>query len=257
MNQSQLRFTKLDFEQAFAAGEITHYFQPLVNITSKAVLSFEALARWNHPKLGLLNSGLFIEDLIEQGFASDLTKVAAHNVLHAYRDAKNQGLKPLPITVNATAAEFETPAMFQWFIGFVLENNSPPDLIEMLEWQPGHDLEALGAAVKALRLFGVKVYADDFGDAYASFRRMMNLPFSGIKLDAEYANVIHDNRTARAIVKSLVMLTGELDIEFVIEGIETQEQADAFSLLGVHIAQGIHFYPPMHSDLALKLLKPI
>jgi EAL domain-containing protein (putative c-di-GMP-specific phosphodiesterase class I) len=250
-------FTKADFEQAFASNAISHHFQPLVDMNTRELLSFEVLARWEHPELGNINSGLFIFSLVEHGFASQLTLIAVEKINEYHKQTLSQGLKPVPVSINVTATEFEAPEVVKCLIKYVKDHELPPELItiEMLEWTMAHDLTIVGKAVKALTDLGVKVYADDFGDAYASFHRIMNIPFSGIKLDGEYARAVNDRPEARAIIKALVLMTNELNLQFVIEGVETQAQAEKLTQLGVRVAQGHYYHYPLDSEQAIRLLK--
>ncbi len=250
-------FTKVDFERAFADGAISHHFQPLVDMDSRDLLSFEALARWNHPNLGVINSGVFIFNLVEQGFASQLTLLAIEKINEYHKECLAKGLKAVPVSINVTATEFEAPAVVKCLMNYVKEHSLPPELltIEMLEWSSAHDLTLVGKAVHGLMDLGVRVYADDFGDAFASFHRIMTIPFSGIKLDGEYARAINHKPEAKAIIKALVLLTNELNLQFVIEGVETKAQADTLTALGVTIAQGHFYHFPMTSGQAIALLK--
>lgn len=252
------QFPKHAFVDAFQTNQIEHHFQPLMDIESGHLVGFETLARWHHPQQGLLSSGTFIVSLVNHGFAAELTLIAVRKIAEFYHQAHAQGSHCVPVSVNITAAEFEAPQFAQHIASFIETLNLPPHMIhvELLEWSPANDNAVLAAAVKALSALGITVKADDFGDAYASFNRMMDMPFSGIKLDGEYVRSLDTKPAAKIIIQTLAGFADKMNMSLVVEGVETQAQLNALSSMGVHHAQGYLFGRPMAFEQAIKLLAP-
>jgi diguanylate cyclase len=240
-------FAKHEFEHAFETHAIAHHFQGIVNLNTRKVQYFEALARWMHPKLGLINAACFVEDLAVHGFIAQLTEVAIHSTRQYIAWALSQHKTPLPVSINVTASEFEAPEYANYFCALLDKAQIPPSLvsIEMLEWGQANDLTLVGGVVETLKHRGIKVYADDFGHAYGSFHRLMNIAYSGIKLDCEYARTIETRIEAQVIIEAMARFSERLSLSFVVEGIETAGQADCLQSLGVKSGQGYLYNRPM------------
>jgi EAL domain-containing protein (putative c-di-GMP-specific phosphodiesterase class I) len=249
-------FTSQQFEQAFERKELLHYFQPIVSLETGKVLSFEALVRWQHPTLGLLSSGQFIVDLVGCGFANKLTRLGLRRVIQFHQIAAIKGKRPLPMSINIAACEFEQLKGIEEIDALLQKYAIPKQMIyfEMLEWHETIDLNKVSETVSALKTIGVDVVADDFGHAYGSFHHMMNMPFSGIKLDREYPQALNAKREAQAIVQAMVSFTKHLGISLVVEGVETKYEADMLQFLGVKAVQGHYYYPALSYIDALALL---
>lgn len=254
-----LEFTKQDFETAFQSKALMHYFQPVIDLASGKTVSFEALVRWQHPELGLLTSGVFINSLVAHGFDLKLGLLALKRVAKYHQHAKISGLKSVPVAINVTAAVLETEAGVELLKEFMDELALPSELLqlEMLEWGKAKDLKRVAAAVTALKAQGIKVIADDFGHAYGSFHRLMNVAFSGIKLDSEYPQALGDKPQAQAIIRASVGLTEALSLSLVVEGVQTQAQAAQLEAIGVKRVQGFLYYAPMPIAQVYELLEPI
>jgi EAL domain-containing protein (putative c-di-GMP-specific phosphodiesterase class I) len=254
-----LEFTKQDFEIAFQTKALTHYFQPIIDLASGKPVSFEALVRWHHPTLGLLNPTVFIKSLVSHGFDLKLSLLALKRLAQYHRQAKTAGLESLPVAINITAAALETEAGVERLEALMNELALPPKLLqlEMLEWAKANDLKRVATAVAALKALGVQVIADDFGHAYGSFHRLMNVEFGGIKLDSEYSQGLDNKPQAHAIIRACVVLTQALSLNLVVEGVQTRVQALQLEALGVQKVQGFLYYPPMPIAQVFELLEPI
>lgn len=240
-------FSKYDFERAFVNHEMTHHFQGIMNLSTHKAEYFEALARWKHPTLGLINAAVFVNDLAAHGFVSQLTEVAVNSVRQYFEWVSSQNKIPVPVSINITAAEFESPNYVSYFSKLLKNANLPINLvsIEMLEWGDANDLKLVGRVVEQFKSIGIKVYADDFGHAYGSFHRMMNISYSGIKLDCEYARALESRIEAQVIIESMANFSQRLSLSLVVEGIETIAQANFLRALGVKSGQGYLYNRPM------------
>jgi EAL domain-containing protein (putative c-di-GMP-specific phosphodiesterase class I) len=240
-------FAKHEFEQAFETGAITHHLQGIVNLSTHKVQYFEALARWKHPKLGLINAACFVEDLATHGFVAQLTQVAIQSTKDYLNWVLSQHRVPLPVSINITASEFEAHDYANYLCNLLDKAAIPFSLvnIEMLEWGHANDLALVGHVVETLKQRGIKVYADDFGHAYGSFHRLMNIHYSGLKLDCEYARAIETRLEAQVIIEAMAKFSERLSLSFVVEGIETKGQAEYLQSLGVKSGQGYLYNRPM------------
>jgi EAL domain-containing protein (putative c-di-GMP-specific phosphodiesterase class I) len=255
-------FTADELEHAFVTQALTFHLQPVVSLRTGDVQSFEALVRWEHPQAGLLEAKAFIKTVADGGFSPRLTPLCVQFVARFRQRAAALGLRPLPVAMNITASEFEAPDFAARFIATLKQWGTPAEgvKLEMLEWDKAHDLAQVSSAVDALNAAGVQVVLDDFGHAYGSFHRMMSIHYTGIKLDSVYANALGEEHAkglqprAAAIVSAMVGMTQQLGMDLVIEGVQTQSQADALQLLGVTRVQGRFYYPPAPLDAALTLL---
>ena len=252
-------FTKQDFEIAFQSKALTHYFQPVIELNSGKTVSFEALVRWQHPELGLLSSSVFIHSLVAHGFDLKLGLQALRGVAKYHHHAKLNGLKSVPVAINVTASVLETEAGAERLKALMDELALPTELLqlEMLEWGKTNDLNQVATTVTQLKSRGIKVIADDFGHAYASFYHLMNIAFSGIKLDSEYPKSLADKPEAQAIIRASVGLTDALSLSLVVEGVQTKPQAEQLEAIGVKRVQGFLYHAPMPIAQVYELLEHI
>jgi diguanylate cyclase len=249
-------FTQQDFIDAFQTKAITHHFQPIVELGARHVVGYEALARWQHPVHGLLSSSQFIYQLVAMGFSVQLTQVALNLSVKFFLEAQRCDRVSVPIAINLTAVEFEDEALIERLDTVVPAEMLASKLLkfEMLEWAAANSIEVVAQRVAQLKAKGIDVYADDFGHAYGSFHRLLNVPYQGIKLDSEYANALSKQAAAHAIVDSLVKLTDDLNLQFVVEGVQTLAQESILKSLGVTQAQGFLYYKPLVFEEAMQLL---
>ena len=228
---------------AIAAGSLRTAIQPIVDIRTHAVIGAEALARWTHPTDGDVSPMVFIPIAEESNALHALTRLVMGDALRFIKTA------PAPqtrISVNVTSSLIESPS-FADDVLELLELHGLDASVLCLELTESMIVRALPLAerqVGRLADHGVRWSLDDFGTGYSSLSRLVELPFTEIKIDRRFVAGALDDRRCRAVVEGAVGLGRSMDLDVVAEGVETLDQARLMRELGVHHAQGFLFGRP-------------
>ena len=257
MQAYTFQFNREELKHALSSGQVQHYYQSVVHMKTLDALSFETLVRWNHPTLGLLTANRFVFELAREGLLPTLTGMAVRHAATFYHSAIAQGLEPVPVSINVTAAEIEAPEWRTDLLALTQELALPPAnlMIEVLEWGKAQDIEKVGQVALKLKETGHAIIADDFGEAFGTFYRLLAIPFNGIKVGYEFTKALNINPQAKVILECLVDLTRKLDMGLVVEGVETESEASALLALGITKAQGFLYHQPSPIAGALQQLR--
>ncbi|MEX5609092.1 EAL domain-containing response regulator [Pseudomonas protegens] len=227
-------------------GEFEPYYQPKVALGDTSLLGVEALARWNHPRLGVLPPSHFLHimehyNLLDRLFWQVLDQgLALRRVMAAKGTALSFSFNLHP---SQLASETLTESISSLLTQFQVPSTSI--IFEISETRltdaPASQLENL----VRLRTMGCGLAMDDFGTGYASLDRLCELPFSQIKLEGAFVRKMRHSPRSSLIISSTVALARSLGISLVIEGVETLEQKERLQELGCTVAQGFLFARPM------------
>ncbi|MBV1854369.1 putative bifunctional diguanylate cyclase/phosphodiesterase [Catellatospora tritici] len=237
--------------QAVQYGELRMHYQPIVRIADRAVVSVEALVRWQHPTMGLISPGRFLPGARRGGHLPLLDRWVLQQACTdlVERTARLGAAAPPRVNVNLSP-----PTLAGDFDGLVVStlqrSGLRPDRLR-LELPEDADLQTLaGAGPRLERLIahGVGVTLDDMGAGSTSLRYLSTLTIHGIKIDQAFvAGLLHNPRD-HTVVKLLTDLGHGLGLHVTAEGVETAEQLSALAALGVGYAQGYHLAAPQPLD---------
>lgn len=228
------------------ASEFILHFQPIVSFDSERIVGFEALARWMHPREGLLIPDLFIPLAEQTGRIEAITAWVIDQALsqcHVWREA---GLE-VPVSINLSPLTLHNLS-FPGEVAAALDRWAVPPQMLMLEITESAIISDVARATETLtRLhdMGVRVWIDDFGTGYTSLSYIRHLPVSGIKVDKSFIAQMSEVSDDAAIVRSIVDLGRNLGLRVVAEGIENRETWDLLAELGCDEAQGFYIAPPL------------
>jgi len=216
------------------------YFQPIIRLEDEAAVGYEALVRWQHAELGLLDPEDFLPMAEQTGLIVPLGWWMLATCCRAAADPRLTGGSARWLAVNASGSQLGRGQLVPEIRRGLAASGLTPDRLH-LEITESALVEASPAAVKEVHEvaeLGVQIALDDFGTGYSSLSLLRNLPVSTVKIDRSFVAPIAVDRNARAIVRSVIGLCQELGIETVAEGIETREQLTAVRTLGCHQGQG-------------------
>lgn len=222
--------------QAIVDGEIEPWFQPVIDLATGRIRSFEILARWTHAERGNIPPSVFIPIAEETGKLGEMTLALLRR---AAREAR-----PWPadikIALNISPNDFKNPWLAQEVLQILTEEGfSPRRLeIEITESALLVDHEQATKTVMSLKNQGISIALDDFGTGYASLHQLRMLPFDKIKIDQSFVRTMVDNPDSRQIVKAIIGLSGSLGLPTTAEGIETNGNARILKELGCTFGQG-------------------
>jgi diguanylate cyclase (GGDEF)-like protein len=261
LEEERLHLSKVD--QALRAAdmdaEMFPVFQPIINVNTGWISSFESLARWNSPALGVVPPALFIGVAESLGMISDLTRVMFKKsiIVMASWPAHTR------LSFNLSAYDVTNKAVIEELIYMVAQSRIHPSrfVFEVTETALLQDFATAKDNIEILRQAGTKIALDDFGTGYSSLSHVQNLPLDKLKIDRSFIKDIETNSTSQTIVRSILALCQGMQIECVAEGAETESQVQFLQELGCQLIQGYFYSKPMaqehiQSYLAERSLKP-
>ena len=243
-----------DLSTAIEQHQIVAWFQPQIDVPSRRVVAAEALARWQHPELGLVNPADFIPDAQRHGLIDDLGILMVDAAARRAVEWSRAGY-PIQVSVNVSATQLAGSRLTDW-LHFLLERPELPAeslIIEITETNQFDDLDDVVARLRELRSLGLGVSIDDFGAGFSSFNRLEQLPASEVKIDLSLVQDESDDGYAALI--EIVERAREAGIRVVAEGVETPAQAHRVTMLRCRRAQGYLYGGPMPEDEFIELLR--
>ena len=235
-----------DVRGALESDAVVPCFQPIVELRTGTIVGFEALARWQHPSLGLILPEGFISLAEDNGLIGQLT----HQVFRkSFIAAVALPEKP-SLAVNVSPIQLQYVSLPRqiyhaaWDYGFPLRRLT----VEVTESALVNNLERARKIATELKDMGCELALDDFGTGYSSLTHLQSLPFSKLKVDRSFVGSMTEERGSRKIVAAVVGLGHSLDMMTVAEGVETEEQADTLLWLGCELAQGWLYGRPLPAE---------
>jgi len=244
---------RADLEGASATGQFQLYYQPQLNLVTGSMYGAEALVRWNHPELGLLAPGDFLDVLLESSAYEATGKWLIHLALREAAQWQVADRMPYRVAVNLSATmaqDCDLAALVQEAAGAAGVSASVLD-IEVTEAVIVSDFEAASRSLAAVRKLGATVSLDDFGTGYSSLSYLTRLPVDRIKIDKSFVQqltVTETRRQARVMIEAMVALARALGMQTVAEGVESAEQLALIKKLGCDAAQGYFIGRPVPAD---------
>ena len=238
------------------AREMLLYYQPIVSLENGKVMGFEALARWKHPKKGIISPNVFIPIAEETGLIVELGEWALREACHQAQTWNITYPSNLlrTMSVNVSARQFSQTDIFLQVKQILLESGLPPQCLklEITENLLIEDPEAIIRVLEQLRSLGVQVQIDDFGKGYSSLSYLHQLPIDALKIDRSFISRLNESSEDTfdyEVVRTIIALARELKIKVVAEGVEKREQYSLLIDLGCDYIQGFLIAEPMEKTL--------
>ncbi|HEX6243947.1 MAG TPA: GGDEF domain-containing phosphodiesterase, partial [Polyangiales bacterium] len=246
-----------DLRSAVNRDAIEIQLQPIVDIRSGRLVSFEALARWNDPRHGMVPPLAFIEVAEASDLIVELGECVFRNVARQIANWQRAGLKPVPVAVNVSAKQLKRSNLPERLVAIAHEFDIAPHQmeVELTESVAMQDSEQHVTKLHALRDLGVRVSVDDFGTGYSSLAYLRNLPIDYLKIDRTFVRDMNVDRNDAAIVRAIISMAQSLHLGTVAEGIETREHASQLLALGCSTGQGYFFSKPIAAHETNELLR--
>jgi diguanylate cyclase (GGDEF)-like protein len=248
-----------DLRRAIERDELSVLYQPIIRLEDRAVAGFEALLRWNHPRLGRLGPTEFIPLAEETGLISDIGRFvlerAARQLVVWQR--LTEGANPVFVSVNVSSRQLLRQDLIQEIKGVLSRHLIAPGTLklELTESLVMDNPELAAQMLARIRELGAGLSLDDFGTGYSSLAYLQRFPFDTIKIDQQF--VRGTGRGARPVIlRSIIALAHDLGMEVVAEGAENDSDAVELYQLGCEYAQGYAFGEPMTADDARRLIAP-
>jgi diguanylate cyclase len=245
----------IDLRRALERDELDVLYQPQVSVATRAVIGAEALARWEHPRLGALGA----EALFAAAERADLAMAVSDRVqaLALERAAGwPESLRGLRLSINLTAADIARPDFADHLLDRVDTSGFPRDrlTVEITESGLIEDLGRAAALFATLRAAGLRIAIDDFGTGYSSLAYLKSLPLDYLKIDKRLADDIAGSPRDRVVVRGVIEMARSLGLAVVAEGVETEAQLDLLAQEGCQYFQGFLCAEPLTGDALAALL---
>lgn len=240
-----------DLGGALERGEFEAYYQPKIDLSSNAIVGFEALIRWNHPDRGLVSPGAFISLLEETGLIVPVGAWILDEAVHQLVAWQREFDRPdLTMAINVSERQIQEPKLIEHVWRALGGNGATPATVE-LELTEGALIDGRHAMdmLQALSDLDVSLAIDDFGTGYSSLAYLERLPIDVVKIDRAFVSRLTPGGSSNSITAAIVAMAKALELGVVGEGVETDEQAAILEGLGCRVAQGYRFAKPMPASM--------
>ncbi len=238
-----------DLRHAIASGELELHYQPLVDLPTSRIESFEALVRWRHPTRGLVQPDAFIPIAEDTGLIVDIGR-------HVLREACRQIVEwqqlpdagDLRVGVNVSSHQLYDDAFVTDVENALADSGLPAEklVLELTESALLTDSVHVQQRLAALKDLGVRIAIDDFGTGYSSLSYLRSFPIDFLKIDRTFVNEMRDDDEEGAVmVRSIISIGHNLRLDVIAEGIEDAQQLAALREAGCNSGQGFLFARPL------------
>jgi EAL domain-containing protein (putative c-di-GMP-specific phosphodiesterase class I) len=241
------RLIEKEIELAIEADEFVPYFQPQIDVQSKAVVGLEMLSRWYHPTKGVLAPCDFLQTAQNMGVLDDIDRKMFFEAVGLQSKWASVNGTRMPISVNVTLDRLRSKTLIDDLES--IGGDAKGITLELLESIDLSDDDAdFEDTLRKLRETGVGIEIDDFGAGRTSILAVLKVQPDRLKIDKRLIAPIVGDKSARNVVKSVIGIGNQLGITALAEGVETQEQVEILSELRCERLQGYFFGKPQSAE---------
>lgn len=248
--QTQARLNlENDLRSAIVQHNLFPMYQPIVSLKTGKIVGMEVLLRLKHPQMGILHPGQFISIAEETGLIVEIGTWVLMTACAQSQEWQEMGIAPLTMAVNLSAIQLKE-ANFVTVVKRILHRTGlPPRYLELeLTESMMQDAERTLRVLSALREIGVIASIDDFGTGYSSLSHLRQFPFHTLKIDISFVRNMMHHEKDRSLVKTIIMMAHNFQLQTIAEGVETLEQLQALQELGCDNAQGFFLSKPLSTE---------
>jgi diguanylate cyclase (GGDEF)-like protein len=260
-DMQERRAARLQLETELQEGlkrkEFELYYQPVVNLRTGAIVGTEALLRWNHPERGLLTPDQFLATSEEIGVIVALGGwILREACSQAARWQPADPARALTMSVNLSGPELIAADSVSRIRDILAATGLAGALLvlEITERLLVTDAPVVRKRINELKQLGVRIAIDDFGTGYSSLAYLREFPVDIIKIDQSFVKPLGIDMQATALMKSIVAIADALNLDIIVEGVETRTHVEILTGLGCEVAQGFYFSRPGPADLIAEQL---
>ncbi|MGC9527199.1 MAG: two-component system response regulator [Limnospira sp.] len=238
-----------DLQHAIERNELELYYQPKVNLNTGGIVGAEALLRWKRGDRGFVSPAVFIPLAEETGLIESIGEWVLKTACHQIKLWQVAGIS-LPVAVNISACQFNQPNFRKQLIDILLKESLDASYLELelTESVLVKNEELSIRKLNALKALGLKIAIDDFGTGYSSLNYLNQFPFDTLKLDRCFVKNVDQNPKTQAIVQAVTMMTHQLNLRVIAEGVETEAELRFIAENLCDEIQGYIFSRPLPAD---------
>lgn len=258
---THMAIDRLDMEgnlrRALERDEVLVYYQPLIDFTSGRIVGAEALVRWQHPRIGMIQPSEFIPLAEETGLIIPLGQLVLRQACADIKAWQAIGLPPVKISLNLSARQFRQDDLSATIREVLDEMAVDGHLLafELTESMVMHDVENTLDTLRELKALGATISLDDFGTGYSSLSYLKRFPIDTLKIDRSFVRDIHHDNDDSAIAHAVIAMAHKLGIKVIAEGVESAAQLDLLREFGCDELQGYFFSRPVPVEEFTLMLK--
>ena len=250
-------FLENELRQAIKNDEFEVYYQPQFDLSSNRLIGLEALIRWKHLKKGLLTPDQFISLAEESGLIVPIGQWVVKTVCRQLKLWKDKGLPLVRVAINMSARQFAQKGLVSTIIREVELNGIAAGLlqIEITESMIIRDIDLVMEVMDNLKSVGISIAIDDFGTGYSSLEYLKKLPIDKLKIDKSFIASVVNNQDDASIVKAVIAMGHNMNMQIIAEGVETEEQVKYLLERQCDYAQGYFFSKPVPAEKIEELVR--
>jgi len=248
-----------DLHSALAERQFRIHYQPVLELNTRRIVSFEALLRWEHPTQGLISPYRFIEAAEDTGI---LVSIGHWLIVQACRqlrewEVNDRSGSPMNVTVNVSARQFADARLANDIQDALQQTGIDPSRLqlEMAEKIASVDPSLTVTLLSHLKHMGIGTVLDDFGTGSTSLVGLTQFPIDALKIDRSLIREMQADRSTSDVVELIITLAHKMNLKVVAEGIETARQLERLIELGCDCGQGYFFSQPMEAKAALMFMR--
>ena len=257
LNSYMKRKMKIEnhLKKAIHKKEFSLVYQPKVNLLTNKIVGMEALLRWKHPEFGWVSPAEFIPVAEETGQIEAIGKWVLETACKQNKTWQNQGLDPLNVSVNVSVLQFQKGNFLKIVKNVLQESKLDAHFLELeITESIMQNIKESRDILTQLQELSVKISIDDFGTGYSSLHILSKLPIDTIKIDKSFIDEL-DQLDRSPIIKAIIDLSLNLNLNIVAEGIETENQLKFLRESGCMIGQGYLFSKPLKTNEFERLIR--
>ncbi len=245
-----------DLEKAIDNGQLSVFYQPIVQGKTHQINGVEALLRWKHPQLGFISPDEFISIAERSNIIKTITQWVIDQALNDGEKWQKQGYN-LKLSINLSGRLVNDPTFPQSFEHIISKYSFPKKNItlELTESSLMKNTQQAMDVLLALKNFGINLSIDDFGTGYSSFSYLARLPVSELKIDRSFISDF--NNSSQMVIETVIGLAHRLQLKVVAEGVETIKVLEVIESFGCDYIQGYHFCRPIPLNELLVWLRDV
>lgn len=226
--------------------EISVAFQPIVDVRTGATSGFESLARWQSPILGKVRPEAFVRAAENSNAIVELTRTLLKKTLAVASEWPGDHF----VSFNLSAFDVAASETARDLVRIVRKSGFPPERLcfEITETAVMQDFEQASKSLKLFKAMGIRIALDDFGTGYSSLGYVQKLPLDRIKIDRSFISDLEREGRTTMVLKTIFDLCRNLDVDCIVEGVETAAQLEILSAMGCRSVQGYFFARPMPAE---------
>ena len=236
-----------ELRKAIIHNQFILYYQPQIDITTGKVIGIESLIRWNHPQEGLIPPLDFIPLAEETGLIIPIGEWVLRQACAQNKAWQEAGYEPVPISVNVSLSQFRQKDFVELVETVLRESGLAPKYLELeITESMTMDMTYTERILDSLKALGIKISMDDFGTGYSSLSYLRRLPINKLKIDQSFIRNLDEKN--QAIVRTIITLAKNLQMDVIAEGVELAEHADFLKQNDCILAQGYLYSKPLPKE---------